>query len=204
MILDNPPAASAAEAINHRIAERVRQLRAERGLSLEALAGLSGVSRSMISLIERGESSPTAVVLDRLAAGFGLTLSALFEAAPEKLPASPLMRRKQQAVWRDPATGYQRRNLSPPGVGGPMQLAEVTFPAGARVAYETVSRQVRVQQHLWMLEGAMEVTVGGDPPQRLETGDCLAMELAAPMIFRNPTRKPARYLIANFAEPRGS
>jgi quercetin dioxygenase-like cupin family protein len=114
------------------------------------------------------------------------------------------MRRKEQTVWRDPATGYERRNLSPPGVGGSMQLVEVSFPAGARVAYETVSRQVRIQQQLWMLEGAMEVTVGSDAPQRLETGDCLAMELAAPMIFRNPTRKTARYLIANFTEPRGN
>ena len=56
-----------ATNINQRIAERVRELRAARGLSLEALAAQSGVSRSMISLIERGESSPTAVVLDKLA-----------------------------------------------------------------------------------------------------------------------------------------
>ncbi len=52
-----------ASDLNARIAERVRALRAERGLSLEALAGRSGVSRSMISLVERGETSPTAVVL---------------------------------------------------------------------------------------------------------------------------------------------
>lgn len=50
--------------LNDRIARRVRELRAARGLSLEALAAQSGVSRSMISLIERGESSPTAVVLE--------------------------------------------------------------------------------------------------------------------------------------------
>ena len=46
--------------INHRIAARVRQIRADSGLALDALAERSGVSRSMISLIERGESSPTA------------------------------------------------------------------------------------------------------------------------------------------------
>src|SRR5205807_7058073 len=61
--------------LNQRIAARVRGLRAAQGLSLAALAGKSGVSRSMISLIERGESSPTAVVLEKLAAGLGVTLA---------------------------------------------------------------------------------------------------------------------------------
>ncbi|HUL05742.1 MAG TPA: helix-turn-helix transcriptional regulator, partial [Candidatus Acidoferrum sp.] len=56
-----------APAINARIAGRVRALRADRGLSLDALAAKSAVSRSMISLVERGESSPTAVVLEKIA-----------------------------------------------------------------------------------------------------------------------------------------
>ncbi|MDY6983839.1 MAG: helix-turn-helix transcriptional regulator, partial [Pseudomonadota bacterium] len=50
---------------SHRLIERVRELRQGQGLSLEALAEKSGVSRSMISLIERGETSPTAVVLEK-------------------------------------------------------------------------------------------------------------------------------------------
>lgn len=66
--------------INRRIADRVSALRAERGLSLDALAKKCDVSRSMISLIERGESSPTAAVLDKLAFGLGVTLASLFEA----------------------------------------------------------------------------------------------------------------------------
>ena len=70
----------ATSDLNQRIAERVRELRAARGLSLDALASKSSVSRSMISLIERGESSPTAVVLEKLAAGLGVMLAALFDA----------------------------------------------------------------------------------------------------------------------------
>ena len=65
--------------LNARIAERVRELRAAAGLSLDALAGRSGVSRSMISVVERGESSPTAVVLEKLATGLGVTMAAMFE-----------------------------------------------------------------------------------------------------------------------------
>jgi len=70
--------------IYQRIAERVHALRTERSLSLEALAGQSQVSRSMISLIERGETSPTAVFLEKLAAGLGMPLASLFEG-----PAAP-------------------------------------------------------------------------------------------------------------------
>ena len=60
-----------------RMADRVRELRAARGLSLDALADRSGVSRSMISLVERGESSPTAVVIEKLAAGLGVTMASM-------------------------------------------------------------------------------------------------------------------------------
>ncbi len=60
--------------INQRIARRVRQLRADRALALDTLAEQSGVSRSMISLIERGETSATAVVLEKLATGFSSPL----------------------------------------------------------------------------------------------------------------------------------
>src|SRR4249919_726395 len=94
-----------ASGLNGRIAERVRELRAAQGLSLDALAGKSGVSRSMISLIERGESSPTAVVLEKLAAGLGVMLASLFDPPAAAAPAArgPVARMADQAEWRDPA-----------------------------------------------------------------------------------------------------
>src|SRR5262245_54583968 len=81
--------------LNQRIAARVRELRAARGLSLDALAARSGVSRSMISLIERGESSATAVVLEKLAGGLEVSLASLFDAPAAMTPArgGPLSRR---------------------------------------------------------------------------------------------------------------
>ena len=101
--------------INDRIAARVRQIRADRGLSLEALAEASDVSRSMISLIERGESSPTAVVLEKLATGLGVPLASLFE-APAASP-KPVSRRAEQVEWRDPGSAIggatSRRMASP-------------------------------------------------------------------------------------------
>lgn len=178
--------------LHQRIAARVAGLRAAAGLSLEALAGRSGVSRSMISLIERGESSPTAVVLERLATALGQPLAALFD-APVPTP-EPVARAAEQPVWQDPHSGYRRRNISPPGQDSGFRIVEVHFPPGARVAYETAERQPPLRQQVWVLEGAVEVGVG---PQvhALAAGDCLAMRLDAPVVFHNPHAVAARYAV---------
>ena len=84
---------------------RVRELRAASGLSLDELAGRCGVSRSMISLIERGESSPTAVVLEKLAVGLNVSLASLFE-APQAEPRAGVAPRRPagNGATRPPAT----------------------------------------------------------------------------------------------------
>jgi len=174
----------------------VRALRAARRLPLEALARKSGVSRSMISLIERAEASPTAVVLEKLATGLGVTLASLFDvpAAEGSQRAGPVSRHEDQVEWRDPASGYRRRNVSPPGANQPMQLVEVHFPPGARVAFESGAREVRVEQQVWVLEGTIDIRVGKDH-YRLRRGDSLAMRLDRPTMFHNPTRRTTRYLV---------
>lgn len=184
---------NAEAALNTRIASRVRGLRAERGLTLDALAAESGVSRSMISVIERGESSPTAVVLERLATGLGVMLADLF--TEPHAPAQPMSRRADQLEWRDPQSGYLRRNLSPPAFPSPLQLVEVSFPAGARVAYETGTRENVVHQQIWLMEGRLEITLGNEV-HGLGAGDCLAMQLDRPIVFSNPGPDMARYIVA--------
>jgi transcriptional regulator with XRE-family HTH domain len=190
-----------ASDLNQRLAERVRELRAAQGLSLDTLSATSGVSRSMISLIERGESSPTAVVLEKLASGLGVLLASLFDApaAAAHAASCPVARRDDQQQWQDPASGYRRRNVSPPGVPQPMRIVEVHFPAGGRVAFENDGRDRRVHQQVWVLEGTMEVALGTER-HRLREGDCLAMELDRPTMFHNPTRKPARYAVVIASE----
>jgi transcriptional regulator with XRE-family HTH domain len=186
--------------INLLIARRVRELRDAQHLSLDALAARSGVSRSNISLIERGESSPTAAVLDKLASALGVALAALFEdKAPAEDEASPVARVAEQPVWTDPASGYKRRSLSP-SAPSPLQLVDVVFPAGQRVAYDSVPHNADIHQQVWMIEGAMEVSVG-DRQWRLEAGDTLAMRLDRHIVYHNPTRKQARYLVALTTQP---
>src|SRR5258708_17524 len=178
--------------LTQRIAEGVRTLRAGRGLTLDALAQRSRVSRSMISLIERGESSPAAVLLERLATGLGVPLASLFD-APDPNP-QPVARRADQPQWRDPASGYVRRNVSPGGFASPLRIVEVEFPPGALVAFDTAGRDARMHQQVWVLEGAIEVTVGDDC-HALGKGDCLAFVLDRATAFRNRTAKVARYAV---------
>jgi transcriptional regulator with XRE-family HTH domain len=187
--------------IHERLAARLRALRANQGLTLDALAERAGVSRSMISLVERGESSPTAAVLDRLAAGLGVTLASLF-ADGERADAPPVSRHAEQVAWRDPETGYVRRNLSPPGFPSPIELVEVELPAGARVVYDSAGtpRAVAISQQVWILEGRLELSVGG-ATHLLDAGDCLAMRVEGHIVFRNPGDRATRYLVALAADP---
>ena len=189
----------ALEDINQRIASRVAALRAERGLSLDSLAARSRVSRSTLSLIERGETSATAVVLEKVAAGLGVALTVLFEA--ERAVPGPLMRRAEQAEWRDPASGYLRRNVSPPDHPSPLRIVEVEFPAGRRVVLEGGTPANAIDEQVWVLEGAMTLTLGRES-HRLEAGDCLALHVDGPIEFHNPTRRAARYAVVIATDPR--
>jgi transcriptional regulator with XRE-family HTH domain len=183
---------SAATDINARIAERVRALCAERGLTLDGLAAQSQVSRSMISLVERGESSPTAVILEKIATGLGVALASLFE--DRSAPVLPISRGDERTTWRDPQSGYLRRNISPPNFPSPIQIVAVELPAGAKVAYETGAREATLHQQIWIQEGALEITVGRIT-HKLEADDCFAMQLNEPTTFRNRTRKTVRYIV---------
>ena len=177
------------------LAQRVRDLRKARGLTLEQLAEASGVSRSMISLIERQETSPTAAVLNKLADAFGISLPTLFAGGGQAGAPEPLSRLADQAVWTDPASGYMRRHLSPAGFESPMELVEVLFPSGETVVFDNPVRKTNIQQQLWVLDGAMDVSLNNQTWQ-LSTGDCLAITLGARITFHNPNSEPARYLLA--------
>ena len=179
------------EAMEARLVERLAAARAARGQTLEELAEASGVSRAMISKIERGESSPTAMVLGRLAAGLDVSLSSLF--AEVEGPVEPLAKADRQAVWRDPETGYIRRNVAPPGTGSPQEIVRVELPAGARVAYPAASYAQR-DHHILLLSGRLRFG-NGTRVFDLEAGDCLRLPEVADSWYFNPGPGPAEYLV---------
>jgi transcriptional regulator with XRE-family HTH domain len=171
------------------LAETVRAAREARGLSVNALAERSGVSRAMIAKVERAEAQPTAALLGRLSAALGLTLSELVARAEGS--DRRLARADEQPVWTDPETGYSRRALSPAS-GGPLELVEVTLPAGAEIAYPA-DAYAFINQQVWMLEGRLTIREGDDM-HALAAGDCLQFGPPSPRTFSAP--EACRYLVA--------
>lgn len=180
------------DLIEHTIGERIKELRVAQSLTLDDLALHSGVSRAMISRVERGEASPTAQLLAKLCSALGTTLSALF--AFETKDASPLARRSEQRLWRDPESGYLRRSVSPEGIGSPVDIVEVEFPPGARVVFERQPSDRGITQHLWLFSGRLELTMERGA-HLLEPGDCLFLGLEQAHIFHNPYDEPAHYAV---------
>ena len=123
---------STASDISVRIGTRICALRGKRNLTLDNLAYRAQVSRTMLSRVERRESSPTAQLLGRVCGGLGVTLSVLF--SETQMPVSPLSRRRDQPTWRDPATRYLRRGVSPTGTGASVDSVEVEILPGGSVA----------------------------------------------------------------------
>ncbi|MBR7716532.1 helix-turn-helix domain-containing protein [Acinetobacter nosocomialis] len=180
--------------INIRIAHRIRELRLARGYTLDVLAARCQVSRSAISLIERGETSPTAVVLEKLASGLEVPLTKIFTNETTSPSPQPVICRNEQAEWQDPETGYVRRIVSPPNLKLPFQIVEIEFPPHARITYEISESFKVVQQQLWVVEGQIDIQLGKNS-YALGEGDCLAMQLDQPVIYSNNSSEVARYIL---------
>jgi transcriptional regulator with XRE-family HTH domain len=154
------------------------------------LATRSGVSRAMISKIERCEAKPTASLLGKLSAAFGLPLSLLL-ARVEGGP-SRLARAKSQLWWTDPEMGYRRRAISPPS-DGLLQLTEVELPPQARVIFPAAAYTF-IHQQIWVLDGRLTFREGVDVHE-LAAGDCLTLGPPAECSFENGTRRVCRYVV---------
>jgi transcriptional regulator with XRE-family HTH domain len=187
--------------------ERLRAERQGRGWSMDRLAGASGVSRAMISKIERGESSPTAVLLGRLSAALELSVSELLTGArlgdgPEPAEraaaeaggadgAGRVRRAEDTPHWRDPDTGYLRRQISTAGF--PAAVTEVTLPPGASVPYPAAAYAF-IAQLVWVLSGQLTLTDGA-VRRVLAVGDTFELGEPRSREFRNDTDEECRYVV---------
>lgn len=178
--------------LESRLAACLKAERETRGWTLAELAARSGVSKAMASKIERNEASPTAALLGRLATAFGLTLAQLFARVEEG--AGLLNRRADQAIWRDPETGFLRRALSPQGPV-PLDLVWGEMPPSAEIAYPADAFLLIEDQQVVVLEGKLTI-VQGEAVYDMEEGDCLRFGPPAQVVFRNPGRKHCRYVLA--------
>ena len=173
------------------LAEEIRRRRRERGLSLETLAALSGVSRSMISKVERGEAVPSTAVLSRLAEALGVTFSRLMAPATEVevllIPAS------RQPVLRDEASGFLRRCLSPVLPGRGIDWVLNTLPPGATTG-EFVAHRRGVSEYIFVMKGRLRAKIG-DRAVVVEEGDSLYFEADAGHAFTNLGTEACQYFL---------
>ncbi|MET9971198.1 XRE family transcriptional regulator [Streptomyces sp. NPDC006356] len=182
----------ALDPVDARLGARLAELRAERGWSLGELADRSGISRSTLSRAERAEISPTASLLNRLCHVYGRTMSQLLSEV-EAEPAL-LVRAAGQPVWEDRSSGFVRRSVSPPHTGLRAELVEGRLGPGADIAYDRPPVP-GLEQHIWVLEGALDVTVQ-ETEHHLETGDCLRMRVWGATRFRCAGPEAVRYVLA--------
>jgi transcriptional regulator with XRE-family HTH domain len=172
------------------LAARLKAEREARGWPVAELAARSGVSRAMISKIERAEASPTAALLGKLSGAFGLTLSALLARAERS--GDRLARRARQPQWTDPDTQYRRRVVSP-STGGPLEIVEVELPPGASVTFPAAAYTFRYHQIL-VLSGMLTL-IEGDAEHSLGKGDCLELGPPASVTYANRTARACVYLV---------
>ena len=144
----------------------------------------------MISKVERCEASPTAAVLVRLAGAFDLTLGGLI--ARSEGDAERLVRSADQPLWRDPASGYLRRQIFERS-DNPIELVRVELPAGARVGLPA-SSYARIRQVVWVIAGQLVIEEAG-ARRELAAGDCLGFGPPADTTFANQSDQTCVYLV---------
>ena len=174
-----------------RLGGRVREIRRGRGLTLEELAGLSGVSRAMISKLERGEKNPTLVVVAKLAEGLGVTLSRL--AGTEERREVSVVPRERRMVMRDPETGFERQLLSPNFVGRGVEFIRNEIPEGS-TSGEFPPHRRGVEEHIVVERGSLRATVGGEE-YLLGEGDALYFEADVTHRFDNAGEGECSYYL---------
>ncbi|ENM2495708.1 MULTISPECIES: helix-turn-helix domain-containing protein [Serratia] len=179
------------ETADLRLAQRLADLRQQQGWSLEELAQRTGLSRATLSRVERAETSPTASLLNRLCAAYGLTMSRLLSDIEDEPPE--LLRPQQQPVWVDRVSGFHRRSVSPPAALYKAEFIEARLDAGAQIDYDLPSIPA-LEHHLWLLSGQLELTLEGRV-FRLSPGDCLRYRLFGASRFHVPGDEPAHYTL---------
>lgn len=157
--------------IGIRLASRLREERKKKGLSLEALAQLSGVSRSMLSQIERSESSPTVASLWNLTRALNVDFAGLLdESADAPRAIRDIVRAREIPQIKSKSGGCTIRILSAPEDVGQTEVYDIVFQNNA--VLDSSPHKTGCEEHLTVLAG--RVSVRSDQEETIaEIGDTL-------------------------------
>jgi transcriptional regulator with XRE-family HTH domain len=179
------------EVSSGRLGERVRALRREGGWTLEMLAERSGVSRAMISKLERGEKNPTLVVAAKVAEGLGMNLSQLI--GVEEKRKVVVVPRERRMTMRDPETGFERQLLSPSLSGRGVEFMRNVVPENS-TSGELPPHRRGVEEYVVVERGRLRAVLGGDE-YVLEEGDAAYFEADVAQRFDNAGEGECSYYL---------
>jgi transcriptional regulator with XRE-family HTH domain len=179
------------EVSSGRLGERVRALRRERGWTLEMLAERSGVSRAMISKLERGEKNPTLVVAAKVANGLGMNLSRLV--GVEEKRKVVVVPRGRRMTMRDPETGFERQLLSPSFGGRGVEFMRNVVPENS-TSGELPPHRHGVEEYVVVERGRLRAVLGGEE-YVLEEGDAAYFEADVAHRFDNAGKGECSYYL---------
>jgi transcriptional regulator with XRE-family HTH domain len=169
------------------VALAVRDRREQQGLTLRALAKMSGVSASMISDIERGAKSPTIATLSALAQALSVPLAALVESPVPLTGRIHVVRASERSSSTDPTSGARRDSFKSPLTKSRVEFTRYTVPRRA-IAGPFAAHPAGTIEHMYLATGSIVATVGAESVT-LGPGDCCSCMADAPHSFDNRAGK---------------
>lgn len=172
--------------LNEILAKNLKRLRTERNLSLGGLAELSGVSKVMLSQIEKGESSPTINTLWKIAAGLQVSYTRLIEEQIE----IPLIIRKEESAILDEGNGYLVYHYSTANPARDFEFFNSTLaPAGS---FTSDGHGVNTHEYLLVTKGEMTLLYCNQE-YLLREGDFIHFDCTLPHTYQNRGTSPTEF-----------
>jgi transcriptional regulator with XRE-family HTH domain len=185
------------EPLHQQVCQRVHNLRKTKGWTLEQLSSLSGVSRSMLSQIERGAANPTLGVAYRIAQAFGLTLGDLVDIGPSSARIDVVRNGDRSAIFRED-TSCLIRTLSPLRLEKDVEFYELTLHAGASL--ESAPHYVGTREFVTVSKGEVRL-VSGAETTNLSPGDSAHYPADVPHRIDNLGKSDAVLFLVDIYEP---
>ncbi|RZI57175.1 MAG: XRE family transcriptional regulator [Rubrivivax sp.] len=175
-----------------RVGATLQTLRQAQGLSLDELSRRAGVSKSMLSQIERNQANPTVAVVWRLANALRVELSELLGGERPAAPTIEVVASHGTPALSSPDGLCRLRILGPIDLAGNFEWYELTVQPGG--ALESAAHEPGSREHLSVLGGELEVTAGGSR-QTVKTGETARYAVDGAHAIRNLSKKTATALL---------
>ncbi len=196
-----PPLAELGEATDLApiVGGNLRRLRTRRGLSLEKLSQISGVSRAMLGQIELGQSAPTINVLWKIARALEVTFSALISSRTQS--GVLVLRSTEAKVLTSKDRSFSSRALFPFDEPRRVEFYELRLSSGGIERAD--AHAPGTAENLVVSAGTVEIDIAGET-HRLEAGDSILFEADSPHAYRNTGRGEAvMFLVMTYAQEVG-